>query len=365
MKRILKIAAPIVNTWAGDSGMNNIILNYEKGREWFIQNYMRVFSFHDNSFDTVFFDYVNIDTLYVGSTMNFQPDKFVNWPVETYSVCTEEIRSKEILDFVKRKIDNGYYVYLYLNWKYLKEYGYTGEAYHEIFVYGYDDEEQVIHATGYMKGKSYGTVTHSYKDFVEAYCHMQMFRNVPSNNNLNRDLNRISLQKFKKDFLFQFSITKFIADLKQYLNMEKPVISIPVVNRFCEGELVQYGYGNAMYEILSKYLEKKCKNRQPFDILEPYFVYNYTQAFLYKLKVLKENGFIQHDRFADEYKMVVKSAKAFLFTCMNYCGKVNMGRMIKDMPEEKIKKQLRDIKEREEKVIISLIEELESEQVRG
>lgn len=357
MQKELRLSAPVIDGFAGYASMNNMILHDEKGKDWFIQNYMKILTFYSEKMDTIYFDYANVDTLYVTSNACFQPDQLVNWPITTYAIPVEQVEPEELIDYIKKQIDLGYYVYIFLNWKYLKEYGHTTDAYHEIFFYGYDDAEEVLKATGYVKGRSYGEVTHSYWDVTEAYRHMDIFYDNKEENIINRDLARISLLRFKENFNFTFSIVQFVTDLKMYLNIEKVNSGIGIVNHHYQGAPFFYAYGNQMYDVLACFIKNKCNEGKVFDIREPYFLYNYLEGFMYKLKLLREKGILADDSYEQEYKAIVKKGKAFFFTAMEYVGKVQAGSDIDEETGEKMEQQLMEIKAEEKAVLMKFIKE--------
>lgn len=357
MRKELILSAPVIDVFAGYASMNNIILHSAKGQEWYMQNYLKIATFYSEKMDTIYFDYINIDSIYVTSNTSFQPDQYFNWPVNTYAIPTEQVEPEDFIDFVRKQIDYGYYVYVFLNWKYLKEYGYTEDAYHEIFIYGYDDEEEVVLATGYVKGDTYGAVTHSYWDITEAYRHMNVFLVENLGEIINRDIYRISLLQYKENFHFQFSIPQFVVDLKAYLNLEKISSPIDVRNHHYRNAPFFYAYGNQMYDVLACFIKNKCNAGKDFDVREPYFVYNYMEGFLYRLKLLRERGYVKDNAFEEEYKQVVKKGKVFFFTAMSYCGRVQSGEEINDNPGEKMEQQLMELKAMEKEVIMKIIKE--------
>lgn len=362
MKSILPLAESVINSFAGYAALNNIVLQDENGQNWFAQNFMKPIIMYDETYEEVDFDYLNMDILHLSSCACFQPESYVNWPVETFSIPVSMIAPKDFLDFVKRQIDDECYVMVFLNWMYLRKYGYTGDGSHEIFIYGYDDEKQEIYTTGYRPGKTYQKLIHSYQDVMEAYEHMNVFWHggpyEHKYDHLNRDLNKISLIKKKRTFTFDFSIQTFIMDLKRYLHLEELNWGVQFAIRFTE-EKQNMAYGNQLYDVYGKYMKKHCDEQEEINLTTPYAIYNHLEGILYKIRYMLKKGYINDSSLVEEYEAVVKAGKVFMFNVLHYIEQVSSERKVKEGTGAKMQNKLLHLKTEEEAILRKLLNQLE------
>ena len=365
MKKILPLAEPVIDSFAGYAAMNHIVLQEESGQSWFVQNFFKPIVLYPESYEYVCFDYLNMDTLHLSSCASFQPESYVNWPVDTFSIPVSMIGAEEFLDFVKRQIEDEYYVMVYLNWMYLPRYGYTGNGTHEIFIYGYDDEKEEIYTTGYLPGKTYQKLTHSYQEVREAYVHMDVFWHggilEHMNAHLNRDLNKICLLKKKYSFQFQFSIQTFLKDLKQYLHVEEVNFGVQFAICFTD-EKQNMAHGNQLYDVYANYMRKCCEGQETIDLTTPYAIYNHMEGMLYKIKYMLKKGYSKDSSLEEDYEKVVKAGKAFLFTAMHYIQQIESQRKISKESGIKMQNQLLHVKTEEEVILRKLLSQLVEKQ---
>lgn len=357
MKKKLPLAKPVIDSFAGYAAINNIVLNYEKGQDWFVQNFFKLVIQYEETYHQVCFDYLNMDTLYMASYSCFQPESYVNWPVETYSVPVSQVKTGRFVEFVKEQIESGFYVMVFLNWRYLRKYGYDTNGFHEVFLYGYDDEKEEIYATGYLAGKPYGELVHSFHDMEEAYAHMDMFWKQEIADHVNRNIKKISLLKYKQDFRFAFSIGQFTKDLKRYLHLEETDWNVDLAITFTKSTK-RLAYGNQLYEVLGKVFRKNCEAGENIDLTVPYAIYNHLEGMLYKIEYLMEKEYIRNSGEAEQYKAVVKSGKAFLFTAIKYIQQVTCGKKTDRNLGEKMQCQLLEMKEKEKAILYQIYKKL-------
>ncbi len=74
----------------------------------------------------------------------------------------------EIISLLKTLLNNGFYIYDFVDHYYLKIFGYTGHYIHDLLVFGYDDEQGVLHVYGYFMGKLQQFLI-PYSDYQNAY----------------------------------------------------------------------------------------------------------------------------------------------------------------------------------------------------
>lgn len=359
MKRVLPLAKSVNNSFAGYAALNNIALNYENGREWIVQNFIKLIIKYSEDYDSVSFDYFNADRLYLSSCCSFQPESYVNLPVKTYSIPTDQVESGTFVELLKKQINNGYYVITFLNWHYLKEFEYERDGFHEIFMYGYDDETQEVYATCFLPGKDYRETKYSYRELEESYQHMDVFREYGEHDFLNRDLNKITLLQYKKYFDFSFSVDAFLKDIKFYLNRTKMNFGMDIEIEIARNKSKRLtAYGNQFYDVLAEHVKNRCGAGKSINLTTPYALYNNMEGIMYKLKYLLEKGYVKQESVIDEYAAVMKAGKSFMFTSVKYIEMFVKGKHSDKLPDKMVS-QLMRIKDLEENALGHLIELLE------
>lgn len=360
MKKILGLCDPVIDVYTGYACMNSMLLNDEKGVGWFVQNYIQTAAFYNEALDFCYTDYLNFDTVYLNSILYFQPEQMFNWPISMYSIPREQVPTEDFLNFIRKEIDLGYGICLFVDLKYLRDYGYDWSGLHEIFIYGYDDEEEAVFATGYAKGSSYRTMKHPYSQVVPSYAELD--DTIGYNRDVTRkfNTNRISLLHWNPDYEFSFSVEQFKRDIHYYLNEEK--WSFPVCVRNTRmGKHPMIAYGNRVYDVLGSYVRKKCQKKEEMDIRQIYFQQNKQQGLEFKLSYLEQNGILKDSgHIREQMKELLKECKSLLFTGMEYNRRIQTGKVPKSGTGEKMAEKIEQLKEIEEGMLRRLSEEIKN-----
>ena len=295
MKKELIIKKPIIDVYNGYASIQSIILNVEYGNKWCIQHYLNYITYCDKDYKNIFMDYVNLGEVCFSSTNSFQPQHLCTVPWKTF-ILPRKLINGNIISFIKKSIDEGYYIFLYLNFKYLLN---EGKDYiHDIFIYGYDDEKEYIFMKGYNKGK-YGTEIYRFEQVEKAYNNVD----VCDHNDffVNFDVESISLVKCDETFVYEFSVNHFIENLELYLNDKKYVLNYyPTVlkNRNYNNSIVSFG--NEGIEILKKYVEKKYEKKEKIDFRQLYFLKNNKEGFRYKWFFFLQNDLLRCEKLLED-----------------------------------------------------------------
>lgn len=354
MKKILGVCDPVIDVYTGYACINSMLLTDERGIGWFAQNYIHTASFYNETLDFCYTDYLNFDTVYLNSIVYFQPEQMLNWPVSVYSVPREQVPVEGFLDFVRKQIDLGYGICLFVDLKYLRDYGYDLSGIHEIFIYGYDDEEEVVFATGYAKGTSYRSMKHPYSQVVFSYAEPD--DTIGFNRDVTRkfNVNRISLLHWNEDYEFKFSKEQFERDIRYYLNEEEWSFA-PCIRNTRMGKHSMAAYGNRVYDVLASNVKKKCQQQDEIDIRQIYFLHNKQQGLKFKIPYFERQGFLKDSRLVrEQVDDLLKESKSLLFTGMEYNRRIQTRKKTKPGTVEKMVEKLERVKRTEEVVLKGL-----------
>ena len=305
MRLVLNIQNSVVDVFNGYACTTSICIDKTDGRKWFVQNYLNYLTIYNENYDFSISDYFYSDYTYNCAINFFQPENIMNFPYITYSVPCSMV--KDIVAFIRDRIIDGYYVCLFVNLRYIKQYNKNSDVIHDVFIYGFDDEKRLMYATGYVNGQKYSQINYTYEEIEKAYQSL----NVDSPAHINFDTKRISFFKYRENFKYDFSVAKFINDLKEYLN----IIESPSINtrRLCYGrdyseDLV--AYGNKGITVLKEYIKKCILSKKEYvDMRQVYFLLNHKINMKYKMEYLLEEGAIHDNSFVLEYDKIISLAK--------------------------------------------------------
>ncbi len=311
MKKVLDLQECIVDVYNGYACTTSIILENNAGRNWFVQNYLNYMVSYNEDYDYVIFDYFYSDTFFNTAINCFQPENMVSFPYSCYSVPATEVN--DIIGFVKELINREFYICLFVNCKYLSKYHETEDFIHDIFIYGYDDEKEIVYSTGYIGGQKYTKLEHTFGELVKAYGTM----NVKSVVHSRFDTNRITFFKYKDNFKYQFNINKFICSLKEYLNLDDGCENIKREVYLDTTFKTKTAYGIEGIKVLIEYL-KTIDTKKFLDIRQIYFLYNHKKNMKYKLQFLYDTQYLVDNKIINEYEEVIKTANICLNIAIKY-----------------------------------------------
>lgn len=351
MAAILEFQKGIIDVYNGYACTTGVCSNNLEGKKWLVQNYLNYIARYNDRFDYVTFDYFYSDFTFNSSINFFQPENIVNLPYNCYSTHISEICN--IIEFIQKKIDTGFFICMFVNIKYLHIYCLKEDLLHDIFIYGYDDEKQLIYSAGYVNGKGYSMHTHTYDELIHSFKNINV--NSPTHNHF--DTKRISYFKYRKDFTYDFSILNFTNALKEYLNISthyQGMRRLLCRNLYNDDERIVYGIESI--SILVHFFENLSKDKN-IDLRQIYFLYNHKINMRYKIKYLVEAKYIDDNTILDEYSKIVYISQK----CLNLSIKYNL-----KSKEEYLKViilYLRKIYIKESETLIKLIGLLEKKSI--
>lgn len=312
MVKILEFQKGLVDVYNGYACTTSICMNNPEGKKWLVQNYLNYITRYNDSFDYVTSDYFYSDITYNSAINCFQPENIANFPYTCYSVPVSEVC--DIIEFIQKKINEGFYLCMFVNLKYLDVYSQNEDLIHDIFIYGYDDDKQLIYSTGYIRGEKYSILTHSYTEIILSYKNL----NVNSPDHSYFDTKRISYFKYRENFKYDFNITNFVDTLKDYLNTTtfyKGEKRLLCWNSYRSDENIVYGIEGI--KVLICFLKNLAKEKY-LDLRQIYFLYNHKINIRYKIEYLIDANYIDDITALDAYQDIVKLSEKCLNVLIKY-----------------------------------------------
>lgn len=142
MKVVLPISYPTITSYPGRANIYAISEENSFIKPWLMENYIQTESLYmENRMECDIDFYIPPQVLFRGNTA-LESQYIFNPYLEVMSIKSKMICLKNIVCFIKENITRGYYINLDINTKYISLY--TLKALHTIFIYGFDDEKNIL-----------------------------------------------------------------------------------------------------------------------------------------------------------------------------------------------------------------------------
>lgn len=232
----------------------------------------------------------------------------------------------DIVELIRDKIKEGWYVYICIDEFYIPERdAYQKEHFiHDCLVYGFDDFKKEFHIIGYNDKEMYQDSRVSYiqiKDSEPRYW--------------------ICCIKKSEQYKFLLDINKIYIDFKRYLNLMPEII------------LGDFDYKSAVFgqetnDLLIKYIEDMSVKRTMIDIRYIYLFYEHKKCMLIRLKQLQKFIGIGDANVVEYQKVVSKAEKLVRITLkynIKYCMQIHI----------KMSRYIKEIAEKEKRIILDIL----------
>lgn len=263
--------------------------------------------------------------LYTQSIMNLQRFK--------------ALREDDAVDFVKKYIDEGFYICIILNGKDIA--GYKRKFYHDWLIYGYDDERQILYLIGYTVFKG----TNKYEAFKIKY------------DDLIRSLPKKKDERYLRNNFMYNHIFKVPLDYKpEDINKKQIYKSLMKQERLNNSFLKKFSvYNKFLFQLklfhrypFLKYFERfRC----PIDKRNFRILYDYIRI---RQKIFQE--FCTDEELIEQHNKCVKSAELLFYLSVIYENEYDEFK--KERRFQNICKQLEMMQKKEETLIKAIIAKL-------
>lgn len=231
-----------------------------------------------------------------------------------------------IVDFVREKINQGYYIIIHLDEYYLpdKEYFQKSHYVHQSMVYGYNDSQGVFQAICFNRQHSFEKVLFDYTSFNQAYesGKLHYTESAPW-----AEVSAIELLK-PKNFLcdYPFDLSRFYHKLQNYM-LSRGDSSI-LYNLESDKVLLkqsQIKYGMQVYEDLIKGSLAIFEEKSIIDYRAFHLVYEHKTALYKRLTYIDTLYDMDLKGLIEEYSLVVKQASKVRFMCLKLTSMLEEG----------------------------------------
>lgn len=335
--RMLPITEPDILSYAHQAYYLSVLYNDPNAMKWVYSNFVQLYMAPTNAY----IDYYTPNPEYYLNACIFSSDRITRNTIIHFI--------PNIVDFVRKQIDNGFYFWAYVNDYYVPgTQAYMNRSYsHALMVHGYDDSKQVFHISGYFSKQKYGISTISYDLLEKAFLENEILKRLPAQ----QFVFLIKLDE-RNNSLIDFKLHWVMEQLDEYLH------SKPSSERLSPFELRESDppriFGMKIYDELQRQirLELQTDNRRMIDHRPYYVLWEHKKVMNRRLEYMTEHGNFQFSSFVHEgYKEI----EALALTIRNMKFKYLMTSADKFL--EQIDTRLEELKGLERNVIANMLEE--------
>ncbi|MCI9142901.1 MAG: hypothetical protein HFH87_09810 [Lachnospiraceae bacterium] len=290
MRKILPTIYPSITSWTWHANLFSILEQFDYAKEWIFSNYIQIHCRQDIKKQNLLF-------------LEFIPgyNSFLECPV----IHTQYMDRKTVLDvwkdvknFLRYSIDEGYYIYCICNERYL--FRSEKNFFHELFIYGYDDDND----TAYVADFSF---TSSGKYSFEKVSLDMVCKGIEmvnkSDDYLLRWAGGIILAQAREcaELNYKLNIEHIKTQLTEYLqgvNSLKHLGLLYNQDSFSydkNGDLYAiHAFGINVFQYLSEYLDK-IENVDDIDIRPFHNLYDHKKLMRMRVEYLLKKKFLSSD----------------------------------------------------------------------
>ena len=344
----LPVTYPMITSWTWHSALFSILSIDENAKKWIFSNYIQLRCY-------------NIQEIFTGDDMllaDIMPgsSSLKECPYLITSIMTnQQIRSYtgNIIDFIIKTLDIGGYVYgVFDEARILSEYDVDYKFPHELFIYGYNLDEEVFYVGDFTFKDHYSYSTVSFKDIEKGYDVIS----APEDHMFKDDYKgtRGLYVIFKNTDTPYYEVDlRFIRDtLREYLNSVDSKDHFRMMrNRFTDTT-----FGINVYDrVLDRIREQMAKPEPDFDIRALHLMYDHKVLMFERIKYLMANGYLKYNEdIIRSYGVVVKN----MLTARNLLIKISLNDNVAEAV--KFKQYFNIAKEKELGVLLEILAELDN-----
>lgn len=277
--KVLETIVPPITGLVDEAYPLIVALSHERPWQWFYSNYIQIVFKNDDQMGYNIRFYKTDHRGIMWDTLN----PWINYNIVNVGLL--KTLGMDIVDFLVRSIDDGYYVSVYLDRYYIPGIRNYQKSHmtHEAMVVGYDLENGKIQIMEYMQ--SYLTrFSVTLDEFRQAYENSDPAR-----------CDEIHLLKFDSNRHYEFDLVNISEQLKDYLSARNTseryrINSNPVCSPFVT-------FGTDVYKIIRQLLDY---NQLKYDIRVFNSLWEHKKVMAERVKFIADNGFV--DDFMEFYE---------------------------------------------------------------
>lgn len=348
MSKILPITFPTITSYPGRANVYAISENNPSIRPWLMEHYIQTESLYMKERMECDIDFYIEPTIMYRNNTALEAQYVFNPYLKIMTIDTLEIGTEDIISFIVKHLEQGYYISIGINTGYIKAYDHR--MLHPIFIYGYDEKSDELFIADFFRNGKYSFEKCSYFEMKEAIDHYDSNMITWSGHPYERS--NISLIKIDENFIYSFHIQKFVDMLLEYLGKSRKLENIfRFSNRLYE-ETAFRKFGISHYDNMIEYVNQLVDDQEIIKNVRLFHVfYDHKVALRQRIQYLIDNEFCS-DEYLDSYYDIEHKA----LVLRNLVLKERITGKNENM--RKVVNELKILKEKEYKTIEKTVEML-------
>ncbi|PWV99289.1 hypothetical protein DFQ01_1155 [Paenibacillus cellulosilyticus] len=302
----MPISYPMITTYTQHAHLLSILTHYECAHSWIFNNYIQLYINKDYKH--------NWGDFYFPLTYELRPSDACKW-ITTQKIHRNTVTSKwgSVIDFIIENINSNHYVHTMVNYFYvpLSERYNRLHLHHDIFVYGYDLNRELLYVSDFFKKGVYSQAELSFADFDLAFS----TDHLTTNHDYLREM--VYLYKFNDTYQDNFSIDTMLNSIRCYFANKTPEY----------WEMFNYGgdrdnldFGMQIYTTLINYVKDTSDNESKLDVRPFHLLYDHKRIMTLRLKYLYDNRLLSKlvQEHIDEFLSIEVKAKIMMNLVLKY-----------------------------------------------
>lgn len=269
------------------------ILSDDRMYPWFYQHFVQLYTLTDEN-GNLWVDYLE--------ERDFYKD-IAEYKIYDY-ISLKQVEN--IIEFIKDKINHGYYVIIYLDEYYLpKKAGYMKFHFlHQLMVYGYDNESQRLKTVAFDRKQEFVSAEYEYSKIVKSYEEGKTYYELSPIWVLNETVELIRPKG--ENSPYEFNLGLFLEELKVYLLGQGEYSKLRPNNLETNGKQASFNF--KVYDELIYHLNNLIQGNPTMDYRYVHLMMEHKIIMYYRLKYIISNYSSNDDlvMLIEEYSNLVK-----------------------------------------------------------
>jgi hypothetical protein len=344
----LPVTYPTITSWQWHATLFSILSDDENAKKWIFSNYIQMRCY-------------NIQEIFTGDDMLFADimpgsSSLKECPYLITSLMTkQQIESYcgNIIDFIIKTIDLDGYVYgVFDEAKILCDAEVDYKFPHELFIYGYNMEEEVFYVGDFTFKDHYSYNTVSFQDIEKGYNVITASDDHMFKDDYKGTRGLYVILKNSDTPYYELDTTLIRDTLREYLN------SVDTKNHFrmMRNRFDDTTFGVNVYDRVLERINQQMASEEPdYDIRALHLMYDHKVLMYERLKYMMANGYLDYNEgILKDYEVVVKN----MMTARNLLVRISI---TEDVSAAVRFKMYFDIaKEKEVAILLKVLAELDS-----
>ncbi|WP_238653920.1 hypothetical protein [Paenibacillus piscarius] len=305
-RELLPVSYPMITTYTQHAHLLSILTHYEHAHPWIFSNYIQLFINKDYKH--------HWGDFYFPVTYELRPSDACKW-ISTQKIHRDTVAAKwdSVIHFIIENINANHYIHTMVNYFYvpLSDRYQRLQLHHDIFVYGYDLNREILYVSDFFKNGVYSQAEISFADFSLAFNTNHLTTNHDYLNEM------VYLYTFKDQYQDTFSADTLVNSIRNYFTKKTPEY----------WEMFNYGgdrdkldFGMQIYTTLFNYVKETSENKSKLDIRPFHLLYDHKKMMTLRLKFLYDyRHLINLDQeHIDEFTAIELKAKILVNLAMKY-----------------------------------------------